>query len=89
MPKNIRRHMHVNCECSQIKNLNKLRAIHKQRDNFSGFFKPPSHVGSFLVLSFGNFDQFLTPPIANVVYGRPPTGVQTLRSIDDLTMIHY
>ena len=62
MPKNIRRHMHVNCECSQIKNLNKLRAIHKQRDNFSGFFKPPSHVGSFLVLSFGNFDQFLTPP---------------------------
>ena len=33
-------------------------------------------MGTFLVLSVGNFDQFLTPPplpIADVVYGRPLT----------------
>ena len=42
--------------------------------NFSGFLTPQPHVGSFLVLSVGNLDQFLTPsplPIADVVYGRP------------------
>ena len=40
------------------------------------FLTPPSfpHMGRFLVLSFGNFDQFLTPPpfpIAEVFNGRP------------------
>ena len=43
--------------------------------NFSGFFDTLlSHVGSFLVLSVCNFDQFLTPlplPIADVVYEWP------------------
>ena len=43
-------------------------------DNFSKFFIPLYHIGSFLVLSVGNFDEFLTLhplPIANVIYGRP------------------
>ena len=40
---------------------------------FSGFFDTTRfHVGSFLVVSISNLDQFLTPlplPIADVVYG--------------------
>ena len=51
--------------------------IHKRRRQFFRIFDTPlPHVGSFLVLSVGNFDQFLTPPplpIADVVYGWPPT----------------
>ena len=47
--------------------------------NFSGFFDTLlSHVGSFLVLSVGNFDQFLTTTLlttADVVYGQPLSGV--------------
>ena len=51
--------------------------IHKRRRQFQLFWifvTPLAHVGSFIVQSVGNFDQFLTPPplpIANVVYGRP------------------
>ena len=52
-----------------------LGTIHKRRRQFFRIFDTPlPHVGSFLVLSVGNFDQFLTPPplpIANVVYGLP------------------
>ena len=54
---------------------NKLYNIHKRRQLFFRIFdKPLPHVGSFLLLYVGNFDQFLTPPplpIADVVYGRP------------------
>ena len=49
---------------------------HNRRRQFFRIFDTPlAHVGSFLVLSIGNFDQFFTPPplpIADVVYGRPP-----------------
>ena len=39
-----------------------LWAIHKRRWQFFRIFDTPlPHVGSFLVLSVGNFDQFLTP----------------------------
>ena len=38
-------------------------AVHKWRWQFFQIFDTPlPHVGSFLVLSIGNFDQFLTPP---------------------------
>ena len=40
-----------------------IGAIHKRRRQFFRIFDTPlPHVGSFLVLSVGNFDQFLTPP---------------------------
>ena len=56
-----------------------LGTIHKRRRHFFRIFDTPlPHVGSFLVLSVGNFDQFLTPsplPIADVVYGQPLSGV--------------
>ena len=49
--------------------------IHKQRRQFFQIFETPlPHVDSFLVLSVGNFDQFLTPPplpITDIVYGWP------------------
>ena len=52
-----------------------LGTIYKQRRQFFRIFAPPlPHVGIFLVLSVGNFDQFLTPPplpIDDVFYGRP------------------
>ena len=38
-------------------------SIHERRRQFFLIFDTPlPHVGSFLVLSVGNFDQFLTPP---------------------------
>ena len=46
---------------------------------FPDFWHPLPNIGSFLVLSFGNFDQFLTPPLlpmADVVYGRPQISTQ-------------
>ena len=40
-----------------------IGAIHKRRRQFFRIFDTPLlDVGSFLVLSVGNFDQFLTPP---------------------------
>ena len=37
--------------------------VHKQCGQFfPDFWHPPPHVSSFLVLSVGNFDRFLTPP---------------------------
>ena len=49
--------------------------IHKRRRQFFRIFETSlTHVGSFLVLSVSNFDQFLTPPtipITDVVYGKP------------------
>ena len=54
-------------------------AVHKRRRQFFWIFNTPfPHVGSFLVLSVSNLDQFLTPSplqIADVVYGRPHTGL--------------
>ena len=54
-----------------------LGTIHKRRRQFFRIFDTPlPHVGSFLVLSVGNFDQFLIPPplpIADFGYGRPQT----------------
>ena len=41
---------------------------------FSQFLTPSPQYRQFFVLSFGDFDQFLTPPLlptADVVYGRP------------------
>ena len=39
-----------------------LGTIHKRRRQFLRIFDTPHpHVGSFLVLSVGNFDRFLTP----------------------------
>ena len=52
-----------------------LGSIHKQRRQFFQIFGTPSLMSvSFLVLSVGNFDQFLTLsplPIADVVYEWP------------------
>ena len=40
-----------------------LGTIHKRRRQFFQILTPPlPHVGSFLALSVGNFDLFLTPP---------------------------
>ena len=55
---------HVNCVLLRIKQIEiPYETIHKQRRQFFWIFDTPfPHVGSFLVLSVGNFDQFLTPP---------------------------
>ena len=46
----------------KILNLFALGTIHKQRQQFFRIFDTPlPHVGSFLLLFVGNFDQFLTP----------------------------
>ena len=49
--------------------------IHKRSRQFFRIFDTSlPHVGTFLVLAVGNFDQFFDPsplPIAEVVYGRP------------------
>ena len=49
-----------------------IGAINKRRRHFFWILTPPLlQVGSFLILSVCNFDQFLTipPPIADAVYG--------------------
>ena len=51
---------------------NVFGTIHEQRRQFFRIFDTPlPHVGGFLVMSDGNFDQFLTPPpllIADIDY---------------------
>ena len=43
-------------------------------NDVNNFWHPLPNISSFLILFFGNFDQFLTPSLltmSNVVYGRP------------------
>ena len=69
-----------------------LGTIHKRRRHFFQIFDTLlHHVGSFLVLSVGHFDQFLTPPplkIADVIYGWPPVSDEwTICNLDQLTLV--
>ena len=62
--------------CKEMDDIFSLGTFHKQRWHFFWIFDTPlSDVGSFLVLSDGNLDQFfpLPPPlpIGDVVYGWP------------------
>ena len=48
--------------------------IHKRRRQFFRIFDTPlPHIGSFLILSLGNFDQFLTLPNCQRRLWTPPT----------------
>ena len=65
----------VSRKCALLSRNLCLGTIHKRRRRFFWIFDTPLlHVDIFLVLSVGNFDQFLTPPslpIEDVVYWRP------------------
>ena len=55
--------MNMHATQNQIRFKMGYGTIHKRRRQFFWIFDTPlSHVGSFLVLSVGNFDHFMTPP---------------------------
>ena len=65
-PKKAKKRADIILEWSLIKE----GTIHKQCRHFFRIFDTPlPHVSSFLVQSFGNFDHFLTLPIADIAYG--------------------